>query len=530
MLVSRIYNSRALGRSIVVISAFATAVSVVVTPISSADSSLNMPALGYIRHDFRVPYEVNQSWIRRDMKFEGLNAEKDFWMFNSIFPKCFSEQQEACIEEVFERDSDSGVWSSLNYLEDLNFSRNTWTTAEGQIVDVGPFQGRPENLLPEGGRPSIWKSKSGNLRVSVGIDGGMRNGRAWNMMARISISGLDWEMKEQSQYRLIIRMGRWLSSVQGFLQGHLANPQIELISPLPRGTISISGSPVRVTEVTAINRFEDLAREMISSLDDGGYEYNQGLKGKSYVRPRDWNAGTPSKTLEIASDNGYGLYKNPETIMPFRNLEPFFVKESLHDVVVWRIRTPWAWDKDRSCYTENPKGPGFRAVISTNATVYEVELPEIDDNDSFVIQVGSPSTDEKGLRKTGTYHLAIEESLARCLWKRELLPTQVQLRISYTDGREEISTLSVTKREGFLYLSSIGFNYSSPTLTFKLPSLNSTTITSLERTESSSSKGDSRVGGSVIKTKKIVISCKKGDRVKKVVGVKAQCPRGYKKV
>lgn len=491
------------------------AISVTWNGASSATTSTSMklPEKGFIQHNFVVPYEVDESWIRRDMQFEGINKPVDFWMFNAIFPRCTSDSQEACIESVFQRNSGTESWLNLKYERDLIFSRTSRTNAEGQILDYGPFQGRPENLLPQGGSPSVWTSPDGALRVSVGIDGGMRNGLAWNMMARISISGIGWELNEQTEYRLVIRMGRWLSGIQGFLQGHLSNPEIQLIAPLPKGIISIAGSPVKVTEVSAVNKFSELAREMVESLDHGGYEYNQGLKGKDYIKPRDWNESTASQSFDIASDNGYGLYRSPESVMPFRNLEPFFVQDSKKDVVLWRVRTPWAWDKNRACYSADPRGPSFRAVISTNATVYEVELPEIDDENSFKIQIGSPSTDARGKRNTGKYHLAIEEALAKCLWKREVLPTKVELRIFYTDGREEISTLSVSRRNGFLYLSSVGFSYSSPVLRIKLPTQPPVINTSPKITS--------------LNPKSII--CKKGKVTKKVAGTKAKCPPGFKR-
>lgn len=499
-------------------------------PVVAQQERATLPPNGYIRHNFVVPNELDQSWIRRDIRFEGINDPVDFWMFNSIFPACISAAEEACVEGVEERSVGTREWIKLSYSRDLVFQRTTNINAEGRLIDFGPFLGRPENYLPTGGNPSVWNSSRGPLRVSVGIDGGMRFGRAWNMMARLSISGINWNLTQDTEYRLVLRMGRWLSSVQGYLQGHVANPSIEVLDPLPIGRIAITGTPVSVTEVTAVNEFKSISPEMLDSLESGGYEYNLGLKGKTYVKPSQWNDSTPSKSFDIFSDSSSGLYKYPETIMPFQALERFFVRESLRDVVVWRIRTPWAWDSGRPCFESSLKGPGFRAIISTNATVYAVELPQLDQNDSFKIQVGSPSTDASGNRKTGSYNLVIEETLAKCLWKRDILPTSIELSVTYTDGRIEVSTLSVEKRAGFLYLNSVGFGFSAPTLLFKLPKQSevpqvikqdsSTVVEVKPNVEAQSSP--LQVDASIKKK-----TCKKGKKTK-VIPFKRACPKGYR--
>lgn len=495
-----------------------------------AQQEASLPPTGYIQHKFVVPYETGQSWIRRDIRFQGINDPVDFWMFNSIFPVCTNVDQEGCVESVEERVVGTGVWKNLTYVRDLVFPRSTQVNAEGRLIDFGSFEGRPENFLPTGGNPSLWNSSRGLLRVSVGIDGGMRLGTAWNMMARLSISGLDWTLSQETEYRLVLRMGRWLSFVQGYLQGHLANPSIELLNPLPVGRIAIIGTPVVITEVTAINEFKDLSAEMLDSLESGGYEYNMGLKGKSYLKPSQWNSSTPSKSFDIHSDSSSGLYKYPETIMPFEALEKFFVRESMRDVVVWRVRTPWAWDSGRPCFVANSKGPGFRAIISTNATVYAVELPQLEMGDTFKIQVGSPSTDASGKKKTGVYNLVIEEDLAKCLWKRDILPTSVELRIVYTDGRSEVSTLTVDKRNGYLYLSSIGFGYSTPTLVFKLPTQREIPqvikqdASTVPEMGTKTTVQEAPVKSDSILKKKI---CTKGKKTK-VISAKRTCPKGYR--
>jgi hypothetical protein len=91
----------------------------------------------------------------------------------------------------------------------------------------------------------------------------------------------------------------------------------------------------------------------------------------------------------------------------------------------------------------------------------------------------------------------------------------------------------VSERNGWLYLSANGFNYSSPTVRVKLtqeaPAPAPTPTPTPEPTPTVTATPTPTPTVTTAPVKKTTITCVKGKVVKKVTSVKPVCPKGYKK-
>jgi hypothetical protein len=84
-----------------------------------------------------------------------------------------------------------------------------------------------------------------------------------------------------------------------------------------------------------------------------------------------------------------------------------------------------------------------------------------------------------------------------------------------SNGTAQVATTTVNEKDGWLYLSANGFNYSAPTVRVKLT----------QEAEAPVATPSAKPAAA----KKTTITCIKGKTSKKVTAVKPVCPVGYKK-
>jgi hypothetical protein len=159
---------------------------------------------------------------------------------------------------------------------------------------------------------------------------------------------------------------------------------------------------------------------------------------------------------------------------------------------------------------------GVDGIVSTNATNYLSEPPIFDEaTKSLNYKVASPHLNKSGNINFGSYDLIIASKLARCIYKYSTAPLQASVSVVNSSGEQQITTSTLTEKNGWLRLSVKGFTYSSPTLRVKL-------------TQESEKPAATPVAKPVA-AKKTTITCVKGKTSKKVTAVKPVCPAGFKK-
>jgi hypothetical protein len=164
---------------------------------------------------------------------------------------------------------------------------------------------------------------------------------------------------------------------------------------------------------------------------------------------------------------------------------------------------------------------GVDGIVSTNATNYLSEPPVFDEaTKSLNYKIASPHFDKSGNVNLGSYDLIINSKLARCIYNYSTAPVQASVSVINSSGEQQITTSTLTEKNGWLRLSVKGFTYSSPTLRVKLTQ-------EVEKPIATPSPSASTAQAAV--AKKTTITCVKGKTTKKITAVKPVCLAGFKK-
>jgi hypothetical protein len=292
--------------------------------------------------------------------------------------------------------------------------------------------------------------------------------------------------------------------VSGWFHGRIALPQIE-ITPNGKGQIvNIEAEPVKVStlDFTIPNaQIPDSVRKVIFT------DAEWGLQGD--VR------GSSIKTML----NGLS---NPQTMQIMNDMLPTIGDKATQTIQYWSYRALNTWQNPeiQKCTKSKDELGG---VVTTNALTYGDGPPTFNSSTgSLEYRVASPHLEANGSVALGTYDLAINSVVARCIYEFSSAPIQAEISITTSDGEKKIATTIVNEKNGWLYLSAKGFTFSSPTINVKL-SQEKAVVAIPTPTPSASA-----VAKPVAK-KSVTISCVKGKTTKKVSGTSPKCPTGYKK-
>lgn len=315
---------------------------------------------------------------------------------------------------------------------------------------------------------------------------------------------LPWPHPDEIRYQLELRVSK-SANLSNFLHGRVVNPLVSL-TPHDNDQFSmvIEAGPVSTPFINAWKKNSDLTPELNKILDKqfysgGGYEGNCTSAGRSSC-----NFIIPPIELNETGREQYALW-----------LKEFGDKAS-GVKSMWSIRT---LDQNALTSTYGPTEcivnlKGISGVVSTNANVYVAGPPTFNSKTGTLdYKVSSPHFDAQGNANKGYYDLAISEDLARCIYGFSKAPIKAEVSVFGENGEKKVATTSVLQRDGWIYLSAQGFEYSVPTLSVKLSQDKEIEVAPSIKPTSSSR----------------VITCIKGKVTKKVSGTNPKCPAGYKK-
>jgi len=138
-------------------------------------------------------------------------------------------------------------------------------------------------------------------------------------------------------------------------------------------------------------------------------------------------------------------------------------------------------------------------------------------------KVAGAHLDVDGSVYKGTYDLAMNADSARCIYGFSNAPIKASVSVlSSGGGEQEISTETLSIKDGWMNLSAKNFTFSSPTIRIKLTQETAPAVATSDSTSTTSAAAKPA-------TQKISITCVKGKSVKKVTGVNPKCPSGFKK-
>jgi hypothetical protein len=289
--------------------------------------------------------------------------------------------------------------------------------------------------------------------------------------------------------------------VSGWFHGRIALPQIE-ITPKGNGqVINIEADPVKIStlDFTIPNaQIPESVRKVIFS------DANWGLQGD--IR------GDSIKTML----NGLS---NPQTMQIMNDMLPTIGDKATQTMQYWSYRALNTWNNPEieKCSKSRDELGG---VVTTNALTYADGPPTYNkDTGSLEYKVASPHFEANGSVASGTYDLAINSAVARCIYGFSSAPIQAEISITSSDGEKKVATTIVNEKNGWLYLSAKGFTFSSPTINVKLS----------QEKVAAPAPSATPVATVTVAKKSVVITCVKGKTTKKVSGTSPKCPVGYKK-
>jgi hypothetical protein len=289
--------------------------------------------------------------------------------------------------------------------------------------------------------------------------------------------------------------------VSGWFHGRIALPQIE-ISPKGNGqVINIEADPVKIStlDFTIPNaQIPESVRKIIFSDADWGLQGD--IRGDSI------------KTML----NGLS---NPQTMQIMNDMLPTIGDKATQTIQYWSYRALNTWNNPevQKCSKSRDELGG---VVTTNALTYADGPPSYNkETGSLEYKVASPHFEANGSVASGTYDLAINSAVARCIYGFSSAPIQAEISITSSDGEKKVATTIVNEKNGWLYLSAKGFTFSSPTINVKLS----------QEKVAAPTPSATPVATVTVAKKSVTITCVKGKTTKKVSGTSPKCPAGYKK-
>ena len=337
---------------------------------------------------------------------------------------------------------------------------------------------------------------------------------------------MSWPLPKDVRFRLEIRTSIPLTS---FMHGRLLDPTIKISTESDgRQLFTIEAGSVSVPVVNTWVKNS----EMPKALYD--YLYAMPNWGGVFV----YTDGKGSSRDNVQLLQHFDQY-NAETFKEYLWWLDVAKDKSIGDRTMWIARTLSsseiysAGDQIRSCLSNSKELTG---IVTTNAGMYISSPPTFNkESQSLDYKVSSPHLNEAGKPNVGNYYLILNSDAARCIYGFTKAPISATVSIVSSDGSSQVATTAVSERNGWLYLSANGFNYSSPTVRVKLtqeapaPTPTPTPTPTPEPTPTVTATPTPTPTVTTAPVKKTTISCIKGKVVKKVTAVKPVCPKGYKK-
>ena len=461
--------------------------------------------------------------------------------FFSFLPVCKAINSPECIVSL--RVGPNGNDEELQFKKYLDFQgpidltmlgKNSWGTENLALHRINDFESDPSRDLPPGSRVSLWQSKTApensksyyaiavmmkgtasvgkkaeieSFQISVipviektadhpfaptlvsvrDVDGhvgvGGIGGSWWSNSCLYRLYGTCYVRAEFPENIVMTLTANLSSSVTGWLHGRIGKPSIDIKSIGERtNQVTISGEPAKIPMETQDFESSSLPKDLRSDRPD-------------WYQTKDKWLGT----WNLFADGSFRFDW-------FEKLLPFLDDQADAATSVWSLRSVVPRDL-HPCLKSSTQLMG---LVTTNAMMYSGEAPKFD-NGFLSYRVAGLHKGPKDEIWRGTYDLVMRSESARCLYKFSTAPVSATIQVVNSGGENQVSTTSLTEKNGWLRLGAYNFTFSSPTIKVKLT----------QKGQATSAAGSG--------AKMATIKCVKGSQVKSVTAKKPVCPKGYKK-
>lgn len=432
---------------------------------------------------------------------------------NIVMPKCESDIEENCIEELsvyqsgqeakpasykrqvagsttlpnltqnLTRGSTASLWNSegvpnssgtstYSALAVIKMQRNSLTApfkADSLSIMVMPY----EEKSTLGQQPSTWvQNARGGSGNSIGSTGGNPD-CAW---VDVDTCGLVADFLPGTRVRLSARI---TNSIGGWFKGRMNAPDISVSKfSSTANKIVLDGAPSIVPQFFSTLSLTTGPNDLLSVV---------GFADKS---KRDPNAiGSTSST-----------WSDQQGAFDWVDLFRGYTKDtSAGTATIWSAGTIPGWHG--GCFSDTSKLLG---IVSTNAMVYEGQAPNYDGKTLSYRVAGLHYLPGGVQAAEGTYDLVMRSDVARCMYGFTKAPVSATVSVVSSEGANKVATTVVSEKDGWLKLGAYGFTFSENSIRARITQK-----------------------GQVLP--KATITCVKGKLTKKVTEVAPKCPTGYKK-
>ena len=381
------------------------------------------------------------------------------------------------------------------------------------------FFGNKPSLSPQQfdmGIFAISKSKVANAqKFNIVVDKTRTwwNGSNFGCQSNGSVDGecaLSWPLPKDIKYRLEIRTSIPITS---FMHGRLLDPTIKIETDNSgRQLFTVEAGPVAVPVLNTWVKNTDMPKAL--------YDYLYAMKNwGGFFTYQDGMGNTRDNVQLLQTFDQY----TAETFKEYLWWLDVAKDKSIGDKSLWIAHTlsssevASAGEEIRKCLGD---AKNLTGIVTTNAGMYVSSPPTFNREAlSLDYRVTSPHFNEAGKENVGNYNLVISSESARCIYGFTKAPISATVSIISADGTAQVATTTVNEKNGWVYLSANGFNYSAPTVRVKLTQEAEKPVVVATPTPTAKPAV----------AKKTSITCVKGKTTKKVSAVKPVCPTGFKK-
>jgi hypothetical protein len=331
---------------------------------------------------------------------------------------------------------------------------------------------------------------------------------------------------------ITLRMNK---SLTGWIFGRMQNAEFS-VSPLDAAynKIRIGGDVTMVPELKALVAKSEISKDLKLEKYLKDF-FTIGPVGLSIPNPGlgSWNdeniGGRQSTTYEgflAAQTTTRLLSVNFNKIALFAafedQLKSFSPPASNNGRNILRETNSIFWNFGANSYTGNNNCSAdktkLHGMVVTNAPIFESGPPEFKDG-SLNYRVAGVHNNIDGSEFKGRYTYIVRSDTARCYYGFSNAPIEARVEVVSASATNQVATVLVSEKDGFLKLQADNFTFSSPTIKVKFSQTSEvkpTPVAVIAPVE-------------VIPKKILSITCVKGKITKKISGVSPKCPSGYKK-
>ena len=239
------------------------------------------------------------------------------------------------------------------------------------------------------------------------------------------------------------------------------------------------------------------------------------------------------------SDFARQLAMAPSNLPPMETRYPDLLPEILPFFGDKATRISKAWNLTSSrtlgrflekCYNES-QGE-ILGIISTNASAFDGDPPTLDPaTNTLSYKVAAPHFAPDGKTENiGRYYMNMNSNFTQCILGITKVPDVATVGITYGQGKELVTTVSVKQDKNWLRLQADNFTFSAPQIKVAFPKVNPTPVsTPTPASSASTNSGSTKTNTNATKAVSKKITCIKGVKKRVLTGVNPKCPSGWKK-